>query len=67
MSELYIKRLTVCARLLAYHVITESFWTVVRDRKIPPAAAANQIASKVRIPPAAKQQKNKPEYFTTTC
>ncbi len=26
------------------------FWTVVRYRKIPPAAAANQIAEKARIP-----------------
>ncbi len=28
------------------------FWTVVRYRKITPAAAANQIAEKARIPPA---------------
>ncbi len=35
------------------------FWTVVRYRKIPPAAAANQIAEKAGIPPAADLQKNK--------
>ncbi len=28
------------------------FWTVVRYRKIPSAAPANQIAEKARIPPA---------------
>ncbi len=27
------------------------FWTVVRYREIPPAAAANQIAENARIPP----------------
>jgi hypothetical protein len=29
------------------------------SRKIPPAAAANQIAENARIPPAADLQKNK--------
>jgi hypothetical protein len=32
---------------------------VVKYRKIPPAAAANQIAENARIPPAADLQKNK--------
>jgi hypothetical protein len=31
---------------------------VVKYRKIPPAAAANQIAENARIPPAADLQKN---------
>jgi hypothetical protein len=35
------------------------FRTVVKYRKIPPAAAANQIAENARIPPAADLQKNK--------
>ena len=35
------------------------FRTVVKYRKIPPAAAANQIAENSRIPPAADLQKNK--------
>ena len=34
------------------------FRTVVKYRKIPPAAAANQIAENARIPPAADLQKN---------
>ncbi len=33
------------------------FRTVVRYRKIPPAAAANQIAEKARIPPAHEWKK----------
>ena len=33
-------------------VIKYHFGTVVRYRKIPPAAAANQIAEKARIPPS---------------
>jgi hypothetical protein len=37
------------------------FRTVVKYRKIPPAAAANQIAENARIPPAADLQKNKLE------
>jgi hypothetical protein len=37
---------------------------VVKYRKIPPAAAANQIAENARIPPAADLQKNKLTYFT---
>jgi hypothetical protein len=32
---------------------------VVKYRKIPPAAAANQIAENARIPPAADLQKYK--------
>ena len=32
---------------------------MVKYRKIPPAAAANQIAENARIPPAADLQKNK--------
>jgi hypothetical protein len=32
---------------------------VVKCRKIPPAAAANQIAENAKIPPAADLQKNK--------
>jgi hypothetical protein len=36
---------------------------VVKYRKIPPAAAANQIAENARIPPAADFQKNKMGYF----
>jgi hypothetical protein len=32
---------------------------VVKYRKIPPAAAANQIAENARIPPAADLQKKK--------
>ena len=40
------------------------FRTVVKYRKIPPAAAANQIAENARIPPAADLQKNKPRYCT---
>ena len=39
------------------------FRTVVKYRKIPPAAAANQIAENARIPPAADLQKNKFYYF----
>ena len=35
-----------------FFVIKYHFWTVVRYRQIPPAAAANQIAEKARIPPA---------------
>jgi hypothetical protein len=35
------------------------FRTVVKYRKIPPAAAANQITENARIPPAADLQKNK--------
>ena len=35
------------------------FRTVVKYRKILPAAAANQIAENARIPPAADLQKNK--------
>jgi hypothetical protein len=35
------------------------FRTVVKYRKIPLAAAANQIAENARIPPAADLQKNK--------
>jgi hypothetical protein len=35
---------------------------VVKYRKIPPAAAANQIAENARIPPAADLQKNKSLY-----
>jgi hypothetical protein len=35
---------------------------VVKYRKIPPAAAANQIAENARIPPAADLQKNKISY-----
>ena len=35
---------------------------MVKYRKIPPAAAANQIAENARIPPAADLQKNK--YFS---
>ena len=31
---------------------------MVKYRKIPPAAAANQIAENARIPPAADLQKN---------
>jgi hypothetical protein len=37
---------------------------VVKYRKIPPAAAANQIAENARIPPAADLQKNKYMLFT---
>jgi hypothetical protein len=37
---------------------------VVKYRKIPPAAAANQIAENARIPPAADLQKNKTIYGT---
>jgi hypothetical protein len=37
---------------------------VVKYRKIPPAAAANQIAENARIPPAADLQKNKKQSFT---
>ena len=40
------------------------FWTVVKYRKIPPAAAANQIAENARIPRAADLQKNKTIYGT---
>jgi hypothetical protein len=40
------------------------FRTVVKYRKIPPAAAANQIAENARIPPAADLQKNKQYYCT---
>jgi hypothetical protein len=36
---------------------------VVKYRKIPPAAAANQIAENARIPPAADLQKNKYIYW----
>jgi hypothetical protein len=36
---------------------------VVKYRKIPPAAAANEIAENARIPPAADLQKNKIRYF----
>jgi hypothetical protein len=36
---------------------------VVKYRKIPPSAAANQIAENARIPPAADLQKNKKGYF----
>jgi hypothetical protein len=36
---------------------------VVKYRKIPPAAAANQIAENARIPPAADLQKNNSSYF----
>jgi hypothetical protein len=36
---------------------------VVKYRKIPPAAAANQIAENARIPPTADLQKNKLCYF----
>jgi hypothetical protein len=35
---------------------------VVKYRKIPPVAAANQIAENARIPPAADLQKNKDIY-----
>jgi hypothetical protein len=35
---------------------------VVKYRKIPPVAAANQIAENARIPPAADLQKNKIYY-----
>ena len=35
------------------------FWTVVRYRKIPPAAAANQIAEKAGIPPLTNGKKYK--------
>ena len=38
------------------------FRTVVKYRKIPPAAAANQIAENARIPPADDLQKNKLPY-----
>jgi hypothetical protein len=37
---------------------------VVKYRKIPPAAAANQIAENARIVPAADLQKNKTIYGT---
>ena len=36
---------------------------MVKYRKIPPAAAANQIAENARIPPAADLQKNKYIYL----
>jgi hypothetical protein len=36
--------------------------TVVKYRKIPPAAAANQIAENARIPPSADLQKNNDSY-----
>jgi hypothetical protein len=36
---------------------------VVKYRKIPPAAAANQIAENARIPPAADLQKNNVQYY----
>jgi hypothetical protein len=36
---------------------------VVKYRKIPPAAAANQIAENARIPPAADLQKKKKGYW----
>ena len=47
------------------------FWTAVktqinlwsRYRKIPPAAVANQIAGKARIPPAHERKKNKSKIF----
>jgi hypothetical protein len=39
------------------------FRTVVKYRKIPSAAAANQIAENARIPPAADLQKKKIRYF----
>ena len=35
---------------------------MVKYRKIPPAAAANQIAENARIPPATDLQKNKAIY-----
>jgi isocitrate dehydrogenase len=38
---------------------------VVKYRKIPPAAAANQIAENARIPPAADLQKKKCIYYIT--
>ena len=40
------------------------FRTVVKYRKIPPAAAANQIAENARIPPAADLQKNNECYHS---
>ena len=36
---------------------------MVKYRKIPPAAAANQIAENARIPPAADLQKNNRLYL----
>ena len=39
---------------------------MVRYRKIPPAAAANQIAEKARIPPAHKWKKNI-NFFICAC
>jgi hypothetical protein len=39
---------------------------VVKYRKIPPFAAANQIAENARIPPAADLQKNKTSYSLHT-
>ena len=36
---------------------------MVKYRKIPPAAAANQIAENARIPPAADLQINNIHYF----
>jgi hypothetical protein len=38
---------------------------VVKYRKIPPAAAAHQMAENARIPPAADLQKNKNPYCTS--
>jgi hypothetical protein len=35
---------------------------MVKYRKIPPAAAANQIAENARIPPAADLQENNNPY-----
>jgi hypothetical protein len=39
---------------------------VVKYRKIPPAAAANQIAENARIPPAADLQKIKNNLLLVT-
>ena len=39
---------------------------MVKYRKIPPAAAANQIAENARIPPAADLQKNNALYYENT-
>ena len=46
---------------LTLRKISPGFRTVVKYRKIPAAAATNQIAGNARIPPAADLQKNK--YF----
>jgi hypothetical protein len=40
---------------------------VVKYRKIPPTAAANQIAENARIPPAADLQKNNIQFFLDNC